>query len=76
MSASFGGEIRIGYRIRSGKIAEPVRGGTVGGVVFAPPGTRSLLANVEALGSRVELSDALAAPPVLVRPLTVAGASS
>ncbi len=76
VSASFGGEIRIGYRIRSGKIAEPVRGGTVGGVVFAPPGTRSLLANVEALGSRVELSDALAAPPVLVRPLTVAGASS
>lgn len=75
ISGSFGGEIRIGYRIRGGKVAEPVRGGTVGGVVFAPPGAPSMLANLEAIGSRTELSDRLAAPPVLVRPLSVAGSS-
>ena len=31
ITGTFGGEIRLGYRIRDGKLAEPVRGGTVGG---------------------------------------------
>ncbi len=73
-SGAFGGEIRIGYRIRGGKLAEPVRGGTVGGVVMAPPGAPSLLANVVAIGSTPELTDQMATPPLLVRPLVVAGA--
>lgn len=74
VSGAFGGEVRIGYRIRGGKIAEPVRGGTVGGIVLAPPGAPSMLANTVAIGDRVELCDRLASPPILVRPLTVAGA--
>lgn len=75
ISGGFGGEIRIGYRIRGGKVAEPVRGGTVGGVVVAPPGAPSLLAGTVAVGNRTELSERLAAPPILVRSLKVAGAS-
>jgi TldD protein len=73
ISGAFGGEIRIGYRVRGGKIAEPVRGGTVGGIVFAPPKSPSMLFNTEAVGSRAELADRLVAPPVLVRTLTVGG---
>lgn len=73
ISGAFGGEIRVGYRIRHGKLAEPVRGGIVGGLVIAPSGTPSLLANVAAIGSHVQLAEGLAAPPLLVRPLTVAG---
>ena len=61
---------------RNGKIAEPVRGGTLGGVVFATPGSSSLLANVVALGSKAELIDDVSAPAVLVKPLTVAGDSA
>ena len=75
VSGSFGGEVRIGYRIHGGKVAEPVRGGTVGGVVLAPPGQPSLLSRAETIGSRVELTDRLVAPPLLVRPLQVAGVS-
>ncbi len=74
LSGAFGGEVRIGYRIRGGKLAEPVRGGTVGGVVLAPPGTPSMLSSVAALGSKVELCDSLRSPTMLVKPLTVAGA--
>ena len=76
ISGSFGGEIRIGYRIRGGKVAEPVRGGTVGGMVFTSPGNPSLLASTEAVGSHAELVDRLATPPLLVRPLSVAGANA
>jgi predicted Zn-dependent protease len=75
ISGAFGGEIRIGYRIRHGRLAEPVRGGTVGGVVMAPPGRPSLLRNIEALGSTVTLADSIASPTLLVRPLVVAGAA-
>ena len=75
ISGAFGGEIRIGYRIRHGKLAEPVRGGTVGGVVMAPPGRPSLLRNIEALGSTVTLAESIASPTLLVRPLVVAGAA-
>lgn len=74
ISSAFGGEIRIGYRIRNGKIAEPVRGGTMGGVVLAPPGSSSMLANVAAIGSRASLAENLSSPTLLVRNLTVAGA--
>jgi predicted Zn-dependent protease len=76
ISAAFGGEIRIGYRIRHGKLAEPVRGGVVGGLVFAPPGSPSLLTSIAAVGRHAELSESLASPPVLVKPLTVAGGSA
>ncbi len=75
LSGAFGGEVRIGYRIRGGKIAEPVRGGTVGGVVLAPKGSPSLLANLEVVGSDTSLVESLVSPTVLVRPLVVAGAS-
>ena len=74
ISGAFGGEIRMGYRIRNGKLAEPVRGGTVGGVVLASPGKPSLLQSIAAIGKTATLSERIAAPTVLVRPLTVAGA--
>ena len=74
ISGAFGGEIRIGYRIRGGKLAEPVRGGTVGGTVLSTPGQRSLLADVGAVGSQASLADGFVSPPLLVRNLTVAGA--
>lgn len=73
ISGAFGGELRIGYRIRGGKLAEPVRGGTVGGIVVAPPDQPSLLANLASIGSRPTLFEGLYTPTVLVRPLTVAG---
>ena len=73
ISGAFGGEIRIGYRIRNGKLAEPVRGGTVGGVVLAPSGGASLLNNLSGIGSRSELTDQLSTPTLLVTPLTVSG---
>lgn len=74
ISGAFGGEIRIGYRIRNGKLGEPVRGGTVGGTVMAPPGKPSLLQNIAAIGSKSSLAERVASPTLLVRPLTVAGA--
>ena len=73
ITSSFGGEIRIGYRIRSGKLAEPIRGGTIGGVALAAPGAPSLFANLAAIGSKPELAGGVFLPSVLVRPLTVAG---
>lgn len=76
ISGAFGGEIRIGYRIRHGKLAEPIRGGTVGGFVMSAPGRPSLLQNVAAIGSRPQLADAVASPTLVVRTLTVAGASA
>ena len=75
ISGAFGGEIRIGYRIRNGKIAEPVRGGTIGGTVVAPPGTPSLLTSIAAIGSKARLVDDLSSPTLLVKTLTVAGES-
>jgi predicted Zn-dependent protease len=74
ISGAFGGEIRIGYRIRNGKLAEPVRGGTMGGVVLAPEGSPSMLASVAAIGSRASLSESLSSPTLLIKNLTVAGA--
>ncbi len=75
VAGTFGGEIRIGYRIRGGKLAEPVRGGTVGGTVLAPTGAPSLLADLQALGSTSTLSGQVASPTLVIRPLSVAGAA-
>jgi predicted Zn-dependent protease len=74
ISGAFGGELRSAYRIRGGKKAEAVRGGTLGGIVFAPPGEPSLLTMIQAIGSKPELSGLLYAPAVLVGGMTVAGA--
>jgi TldD protein len=71
ISTAYGGEIRIGYRIRNGKIAEPIRGGTLGGLVFAASGAPSLLANIAGIGSTPELTGQVRVPPLLIRPLTV-----
>jgi len=76
ISSSFGGEIRIGYRIRNGKLAEPVRGGTIGGVVVGAPDAPSMLRGIQALGSTSQLADGFASPTMLVRPLSVAGSSA
>ncbi len=74
LSGAFGGEIRAAYRIRNGKKAEPLRGGTLGGVVFAGPGEPSLLASIESVGSRPAMSGSLYSPSILVNGVTVAGA--
>ena len=73
MSGSFGGEIRIAYRVEHGKITGPVRGGTLGGPVFASPGAPSLLANVRAIGSRAVLTGHLSSPSLVTDGLTIAG---
>jgi predicted Zn-dependent protease len=74
LSAAFGGEIRIGYRIHNGKIGEPLRGGTVGGLVLAGTGERSLLNSVVALGKQVELVPHLSCPTMAVEKMGVGGA--
>ena len=74
ISGAFGGEIRSAYRVHRGKKAEPIRGGTLGGVVFAAPGEASLLASILAVGARAELVGMLSSPPVLVEGMSVAGA--
>lgn len=74
LSAAFGGEIRIGYRIHHGKVGEPLRGGTVGGVVVAGSGERSLLNSVVALGKRSQLTAHLSTPTLVVEKMGVGGA--
>jgi len=73
VSGAFGGEIRLGYRIRNGKLEEPVRGGTVGGIAFAPEGVPSLMNRLQAIGSVSSFFEPVSAPPVLVSALTVGG---
>lgn len=73
ISGRFGGEIRIGYRIRHGKLAEPVRGGTVGGAVLSREGTASLLRDVSVAGSRAKLCGDLSSPTLVIRSLSVSG---
>ncbi|MGI0071496.1 MAG: TldD/PmbA family protein [Thermoplasmata archaeon] len=75
ISGMFGGEIRIGYRIHHGKIAEPVRGGTVGGIVMGPEGAASLFTGLSAAGSKAQLLAGLSSPTLLVRSLAVSGES-
>lgn len=72
-SSAWGGEIRAAYRIHGGKIAEPVRGGTLGGVVLAPEKEPSVLGGARAVGRTPELRGALASPPWLIDGLVVAG---
>ena len=74
LSAAFGGEVRLGYRIHQGKIVEPVRGGTVGGVVVGGVGEPSLLNSVAGLGKRASLTPHLACPTMVVTGLAVGGA--
>ncbi len=73
MSGSFGGEIRIGYRIRHGRLAEPIRGGTLGGLVFSASGEPSLLGSVRKLGSTARLEGSLVAPTLVTDGLTLSG---
>ncbi|MCI4370633.1 MAG: metallopeptidase TldD-related protein, partial [Thermoplasmata archaeon] len=74
LSAAFGGEIRIGYRIHHGKIAEPLRGGTVGGVVVSGQGEKSLLNSLLAAGKHPELTAHLSCPTLVVGQMSVGGA--
>ena len=73
VSGAFGGEIRLGYRIRNGKLAEPIRGGTVGGFVFAPAEAASLLNRLQAVGSDAAFVEPVSSPPILVGALPVGG---
>jgi predicted Zn-dependent protease len=70
---TFGGEIRMGYRIHRGKLGEPVRGGIVGGLVLGPVGSATLMGGVTAVGSVPKLVGAFRSPPLRVEGLTVAG---
>jgi predicted Zn-dependent protease len=73
LSGRFGGEIRLGYRIRHGRLAEPVRGGTVGGAVVATEGAPSLLHDLSAIGSNPRLTGSLSTPTLAIRSLPVSG---
>ena len=73
LSGAFGGEIRLGYRIRGGQLAEPIRGGTVGGFVLGRDGTPAIFTQLAAIGSRPTFADPVSSPPLLVRSLTVGG---
>ncbi len=75
-TGTFGGEIRIGYRIRNGKLAEPVRGGTVGGLAMSASDEPSLFRNLVAVGGRPELRMGVQVPALLTQGLTVSGESS
>jgi predicted Zn-dependent protease len=72
-SGTFGGEIRAGYRIRDGRIAEPVRGGTLGGFVIGPPGEPSLLSGLVARGTTARTVGHYRAPTLRVDGLSIAG---
>jgi len=76
VAGTFGGEIRIGYRIRRGKIAEPVRGGTVGGAVLTRDGRPSMLNGIQAMGSVARYAGDLLSPTLVVRNLVISGERS
>ncbi len=76
ITGRFGGEIRIGYRIRHGKLAEPVRGGVVGGAVIGAEGTPSLFSGLSARGSKSRLVSGLSTPTLVVQTLSVSGEAS
>jgi len=71
VSSAFGGEVRLGYRIRQGRIAEPIRGGTVGGVLFADAGAPSVLRSIHHIGSHPRLVGRLSTPTMAVEGMTV-----
>ncbi|MGI0151390.1 MAG: TldD/PmbA family protein, partial [Thermoplasmata archaeon] len=72
-AGTFGGEIRLGYRIRGGRLAEPVRGGTVGGLVLGPAGAPSLLRGVAGVGNKARPVGAFRSPTLLAEGILVAG---
>jgi predicted Zn-dependent protease len=73
LGGTYGGELRAAYRIHRGKRAEPLRGGTVGGLLYGPKGTPNLLGGITALGSRAEQHNAFSSPAVAVENIAVAG---
>jgi predicted Zn-dependent protease len=73
LAGTYGGEIRAAYRIRGGKVAEAVRGGTVGGPVVGKADAGALLMNLLAFGSTSQRVGALTAPPVIADRVAVAG---
>jgi TldD protein len=72
-TTAFGGEIRIGYRIRNGKLAEPVRGGTVGGRLLSPAKEPSFFRDLVAVGSAPKLVAGVSVPSLLTKGVTVSG---
>jgi predicted Zn-dependent protease len=74
-TTAFGGEIRIGYRIRNGKLAEPLRGGTVGGRLLGPAGEPSFFRDLGAVGRTPKLVAGVSVPSLLTRGVTVSGES-
>lgn len=74
-TTAFGGEIRIGYRIRNGKLAEPVRGGTVGGRLLGPAGEPSFFRDLVAVGKTPKLVAGVSVPSLLTKGVTVSGES-
>lgn len=76
VAGTFGAEIRIGYRIRRGKLAEPIRGGTVGGPVVTRDHRPSMLNGIQSIGSEAHLSGDLLSPTLVVRNLVVSGTSA
>jgi TldD protein len=76
VAGTFGGEIRIGYRIRGGKLAEPVRGGTVGGAVLTRDGRPSLLNGIRAMGSVARSSGDFVGPTLVLGNLVISGDQS
>lgn len=73
LGGTYGGELRAAYRIHGGKKGEPLRGGTVGGLLFGPKGTPSLLGGVSTLGSVAELHGNFSSPTLVVQGIAVAG---
>jgi predicted Zn-dependent protease len=73
ISGTFGGEIRMGYRIEGGRIRGPVRGGVLGGLVMGSQGDPSLLGTVTSRGSASVLAGNLSAPTLRVESLSIAG---
>ncbi|MCI4342325.1 MAG: TldD/PmbA family protein [Thermoplasmata archaeon] len=73
LGGSYGGELRVAYRIHRGRRAEPLRGGTVGGLLIAPSGAPSLLAGISGLGSKSQLCGSFSSPHLAVEKIAVAG---
>jgi predicted Zn-dependent protease len=72
-TTAFGGEIRIGYRIRNGKLAEPLRGGIVGGRLVSPTGQPSLFGQLVSVGRAPKLVAGVSVPSLLTQGVTVSG---
>ncbi|HZY70076.1 MAG TPA: TldD/PmbA family protein [Thermoplasmata archaeon] len=73
ISTAFGGEIRLGYRIRRGRREEAVRGGTLGGILLTPEGSPSFLRSISAIGSKPLIVGTMSTPTWQVDDVEVAG---